>query len=100
MLASEYQRKLWCTDAINELQRALQDAPELRTDPELIRIAIPCLRARTQTRTIQFLVEDVGPAAIPALEAALKEPLKPDVRDGAQRVLEHLGSQRGASRSP
>jgi serine/threonine protein kinase len=92
--AAEYQRKLWCTDALNELQRALQAAPELRTEPELMRIAVPCLRARTQARAIQFLVDEVGPAAIPALQAALHSSVRADVREGAQRVLERLAPPR------
>jgi serine/threonine-protein kinase len=89
-LADEYRQKLWCADAINELERALRDQPELRSSPDLIRTAIPCLRARTQARTIHFLVAEIGPEAQAELEAALDEQLPPDVREGVERALNRL----------
>ena len=89
-MADDYARKLWCSDAIDELERAVREDPRLRSDPELTRIAIPCLRARTQAKTLRFLVETVGADAIPALQAALVSEAKGDVRDGAQRALDRL----------
>jgi hypothetical protein len=73
----------------------LREEPQLRSNRELIRTAIPCLRAKTQARTIQFLVADVGVDARAELQASLTEPLKPDVREGVERALARLG---GSSR--
>jgi hypothetical protein len=89
-MADDYARRLWCSDAVDELERALRDEPELRSNRELTRIAIPCLRARTQFKTMRFLVESVGADAKEELEAALEVETKPDVREGAQRALEQL----------
>jgi hypothetical protein len=88
-LAAEYQQKLWCADAIDELERAIREQPELRGSPEVVRIAIPCLRAKTQSKAAQFLV-GLGPGARAELEAALSQGLKPDVREGVERVLARL----------
>jgi len=89
-LAEGYQQKLWCADAIDELERALHEAPALRANPDLTRTAIPCLRAKTQARTVQFLVGSIGVDARAELEAALAGELKSDVRDGAQKALARL----------
>ena len=93
-MADDYQRRLWCSDAVDELERALRDDASLRSSPELVRIAVPCLRAKTQAKTIRFLVEDVGSEAKPTLEAALSNEAKPDVREGLQRALERFGPGR------
>src|SRR5262249_45289945 len=86
-LAADYQQKLWCVDAIEELQRAVREEPQLRSNRELVRIAIPCLRAKTQAKTIQFLAGDVGAEARTELQLSLGENLKPDVREGVERAL-------------
>jgi serine/threonine-protein kinase len=93
-LAQDYQQRLWCADAIAELERALKEEPELRANSDLIQTAIPCLRSRTQSRTIQFLVERIGADAQPELQAALGRDLKPDVREGVERVLARLTEPR------
>jgi serine/threonine-protein kinase len=89
-LADDYQRKLWCSDAIDELARALRDEAQLRAHPQVTRTAIPCLREKTQSKAMQFLVSSVGADAKPELEAALGAALKPDVREGVQRTLAML----------
>jgi hypothetical protein len=89
-LSQEYRQKFWCSDAIEELKRALAEEPQLRADPEIVRAALPCLRAKAQAKTIEFLVTDVGVAGRPELQAALASELKPDVREGVQRVLARL----------
>jgi serine/threonine-protein kinase len=93
-LAQDYQQRLWCADAIAELERALKEEPELRANSDVIQTAIPCLRSRTQSRTIQFLVERIGADAEPELQAALGRDLKPDVREGVERVLARLTEPR------
>jgi serine/threonine-protein kinase len=93
-VAQDYARKFWCSAAIDELETGVHEAPELRTDPELTRTMLPCLRAKTQDKTVEFLVTVVGRGAKPGLESALSEDLKPDVRDGVQRVLQRLASRR------
>jgi hypothetical protein len=90
-LAEDYTRRLWCTDAISELERALADAPELRGDPAVVRAAVPCLRQKTQARTIDFLVQRVGAAARPELALAASSAPGADIRLGAERALGLLG---------
>lgn len=89
-MAGDYQRRLWCSDAIDELERTLQDEPQLRSNPELTRLAIPCLRSRTQAKTVRYLVESVGSGAKAELEAALAVESKPDVREGIGLALAEL----------
>ena len=93
-VAQDYSRKFWCSAAIDELQTGLHEAPELRADPQLTRTMIPCLRTKTQERTLEFLVTVVGRDAKRELESALTEDLKPDVRDGVQRALAQIASRR------
>jgi hypothetical protein len=89
-LAEDYQRKLWCSDALDELERALLESASPQARTQAARVAIPCLRAKTQPRAIQFLVANVGPAAREALQSALATDLKPDVREGVERALARL----------
>jgi serine/threonine-protein kinase len=92
-LARAYQRKLWCSDALEELERALRDGPELRSDPHVMRTAIGCLTPRTQARAIRLLRERIGAlAAEPLRSAAASEP-NPEIRRGAERALESLGQR-------
>jgi Protein kinase domain len=92
-VAQDYGRKFWCTAAIDELEEGLREDPELRFEPQLTRTVIPCLRTKTQEKTMQFLVRVVGREAKPELESALSEDLKPDVRDGVQRTLARLANR-------
>ncbi len=89
-MADDYMKKLWCSDAVDALELALREDPRLRSDPEITRIAIPCLRTRTQAKTVRFLVEMVGADAVPALQAALASESRSDIRDGVQRALDRL----------
>jgi serine/threonine protein kinase len=93
-VAQEYSRKFWCSAAIDELETGLREAPELRADPQLTRSLIPCLRTKTQDKTVEFLVTVVGRDAKRELESALTEQLRPDVRDGVQRALARIASRR------
>lgn len=90
LVATEYQRRLWCSDAIEELERALRDDASLRDDPEVMRIAVACLTAKTQQKAVRFVVEKVGPSARPALERALAEETNVDIKKGAQKALDRL----------
>jgi serine/threonine protein kinase len=92
--AQDYSRKFWCSAAIDELESGLHEAPELRADPQLTRTLIPCLRTKSQPKTLEFLVTVVGRDAKRELESALTEDLKPDVRDGVQRALARIASRR------
>ncbi len=92
-LAEDYQRKLWCTDAIEELTRALKDDVTLRESSDLVRIATPCLRPKSQQRTLRFLVDQIGRAAIAPLELALREETRAELRDGIARTLGELRSR-------
>jgi serine/threonine protein kinase len=91
--AQEYARKFWCTAAANEIEEGLHEAPELRADPQTTRTMIPCLRAKNQDKTVDFFVTIVGRDARAELQSALNDDLKPDVRDGVQRVLARLASR-------
>jgi hypothetical protein len=92
-LAQDYAHKFWCSAAIEELVTGLHEAPELRGDPQLTRMMIPCLRAKTQEKTLEFLVTVVGRDARRELESALTEELRPDVREGVQRALARIASR-------
>jgi hypothetical protein len=91
--AQDFGRKFWCSAAIDELQTGMHEAPELRADPQLTRTVIPCLRTKTQEKTLEFLAT-LGRDAKPELEAALTEDLRPDVREGVQRALARIASRR------
>jgi hypothetical protein len=93
-LAQDYSRKFWCSAAIEELATGFHDDPELRADPAVTRMMIPCLRTKNQDKTLEFLVTVVGRDARRELESALTEELKPDVRDGVQHALARLPSRR------
>jgi hypothetical protein len=54
-LAEQYQRKLWCSDALMELERALQAEPELRSDEEMARIANACMGPKTREKALRVL---------------------------------------------
>jgi hypothetical protein len=56
-LAEQYQRKLWCSDALLELERALQAEPELRGDQEMARIANACMGPKTRDKAQRLLDE-------------------------------------------
>ena len=88
--AVSYQRKLWCSDAIEELERAVTADSRARTEREATRVAIACLTNRTQAKAVRFLVDRVGAPAAPALKAAAAGDANPDVRRGAARALERL----------
>jgi len=89
-LAVGYQRKLWCSDALEELDRALRADERVRTDPDVTRTAIQCLTRKTQPKAIAFLVEKVGPGATVALETAARSDGNQEIRQGASRALERL----------
>jgi len=88
-LAVNYRRKLWCTDAIEELERALREAPTLKRDPEVARHAVACLGPKTYDRASRFIVEKLGADALPALEAAAAE-ASPELRKNAERTLARI----------
>jgi serine/threonine-protein kinase len=87
-LALDYQRKLWCSDAIEELERALKSDPGARL--QTIHIAVACLTPKTREKAIRFLVERVGAEARPILEQAEAADENPEVRKGAERALARL----------
>jgi hypothetical protein len=100
-IAVQYQRKLWCSDAIEELDRALRADARLRTDGELQRTAIACLTSKTQPKALHFLVSKVGSAASVALETASRSDPNADVRAGAARALEQIAdSELGSGGHP
>jgi hypothetical protein len=91
-LAAAYQHKLWCSDALEELERAVRDDPRLHRDASVMRHAVACLTPKTQGKAIRFLVEKIGPeAATPLREAAERDP-NLEVRRGAERALERLAT--------
>ncbi|HEY7954033.1 MAG TPA: serine/threonine-protein kinase [Polyangia bacterium] len=93
-LAENYQRKLWCSDAIEELGRALRDAPSLKRDPEMAKVAISCLGPKTYDKAARFLVDELGGDARAPLTAAAAADPNPDVRRAAARTLATLDQPR------
>jgi hypothetical protein len=90
MQALAYQRKLWCSDAIEELERAMHEDPGLRDEPAVTRVAISCLTPKTREKATRFLVERVGENARGALEEAARADANGEVRRGAALALERL----------
>jgi len=89
-LAAAYAHKLWCSDALEELDKAVRDQPQLATRPELARSAMLCLGPKTNARASRFLVEKLGPDARAALQSAATADPNPELRRNAQRLLERL----------
>jgi hypothetical protein len=85
-----YQRKLWCSDALEELEQAVRSDAAMRGDDELQRTAIACLTPKTRDKALRFLVELVGePARAPLAAAVVSDP-NGDVRRGARMALDRL----------
>ena len=89
-LADGYRRKLWCSDALEELERAAREDARAARLPETTQIAIGCLTPKTRDKAVRFLVERVCPEARRAVEEAQASDPNPEVRRGAERVLERL----------
>jgi serine/threonine-protein kinase len=89
-IADNYARKLWCSDAMSELEQALREQPDLRSSPDLSRPAIRCLTTRHYPRVSRFLAERVGADARGPLEAAAASDPNPEVRRNAQKLLERF----------
>jgi hypothetical protein len=84
-----YQKRLWCSNALEELELALHEAPALGSDVTLQRTAIACLTAKTRDKALRFVVGRLGAAARPALETAATD-ANPEVRRGARMALDRL----------
>jgi hypothetical protein len=89
-LAVDYQRKLWCSDAIEELERAVRADPAVRHDPQAARVAIACLTPKTRAKATRFIVESLGAEAKPWLDAAAASDENPEVRRGAELALQRM----------
>jgi eukaryotic-like serine/threonine-protein kinase len=89
-MARDYQRRLWCSDALEELDRALRADALAAANPSLQETAIACLTPKTRERATRLLVERVGESARNALEAAASAAPNSEVRRGAQLALERL----------
>ncbi len=88
--AIDYQRRLWCSDALEELDKALRDDEHVRDDAALQRTAIACLTPKTRERAVRLLVERVGPSGRAELERAAAESANGEVRKGARAALDRL----------
>ena len=88
--AIDYQRKLWCSDALEELDQALHEDAALRDDLSLQRTAISCLTPKTRDRAVRLLVERVGAGARAELERAATQSVNAEVRRGARATLAAL----------
>ena len=88
--AIDYQRKLWCSDALEELDKALRDDDSLRADANAQRTAIACLTPKTRERAMRLLTERVGAAGRAELERAATEAPNSEVRSGAKETLDRL----------
>jgi eukaryotic-like serine/threonine-protein kinase len=92
--ARDYQRKLWCSDAVEELERALKADAAARHDPEAASVAIACLTPKTRDKATRFLVEKLGEESREPLREAAASDGNPEVRKGAERALERLAENR------
>jgi hypothetical protein len=90
-LASAFQRKIWCSDSLEEFDRALGDQPEFAVDHDLQRRVIACLGGRTQGRALRLIAERLTPAAEAALREAAEADPNGEIRRGAARALAQMG---------
>ncbi|MDB4966013.1 MAG: serine/threonine protein kinase with repeat [Myxococcales bacterium] len=89
-MAADYRRKLWCSDAIEELDRAWRSDEAIGADERVTTIAISCLTPKTREKATRFLSERVGARARDPLTAAATGDPNLEVRRGAQKALERL----------
>jgi serine/threonine-protein kinase len=89
-LAVAYARKLWCSDAVEELDRALRDDPRLANEPEVARRAVQCLGPKTNAKATRFLTERIGAAGRAQIEAAIAAEPNAELKRAGQKVLERL----------
>jgi serine/threonine protein kinase len=85
-LALDYQRKLWCSDALDELEKAVREDASIGASPPAIDIAVGCLRQKTQDKAVRFLVDNAGQAALSALAEVESKDSRADYRYGAARA--------------
>jgi hypothetical protein len=88
--AVAYEQRLWCSDALLELDRAVTADARIVASPEVTTVAIRCLVPKTRARAVRFLVERVGEKARPALETSARADPNGDVRRGAEEALARL----------
>ncbi len=96
-LAANYQRRLWCSNALEELERALKSDVSARSEPQLAQVAIACLTPKTRDKAIAFLVENLGNDALAPLKQAVASDPNAEIRKGAERAIAQLTSNRAPS---
>ena len=90
--AIDYQRKLWCSDALEELDRALRDdARAARRRRRCSARPSRCLTPKTRERAMRLLVERVGAGGARRARArGGRERQRRGARKGARATLDRL----------
>jgi eukaryotic-like serine/threonine-protein kinase len=90
-LGKLYMSKMWWSDGLVNLRDAVKLDPKLRSDLELIKLVIRgfVTTPKYDDRFARFLIE-LGPSAIPLLEATALEHPNPGMRARADQVLRRM----------
>ena len=86
-----YMSKMWWNDGVANLRDAIKLDPALKSDPDLIKIAIKAFLTTPNydNRLGRFLVE-LGPSAIPALQEAARSHPSAELRTRSQSILRRI----------
>lgn len=79
-----------CNRAAGMLRRALEHAPDLADDPDVVRAWVACLDRNNPVKTMDFIAGELGNEAVPALLEASRS-RRFHLRWNSIRVLKRLG---------
>ncbi|MCL4223888.1 MAG: serine/threonine protein kinase [Myxococcales bacterium] len=91
LLGEIYCQRLWVNDCLDAFRRAIRIAPALRDDGRLLRAVMYGLgNDGHHARIRRFLVDDIGPAAVPYLEEVVAGRWRKEVKSRASATLAEL----------
>lgn len=91
LLGRSYFDMLWCRDGIDSYRTAISLHPPYSSDPELVQSAIGGLaNDKYHAQVARFITQQLGAAAIPALEQMAERYPRQEVRERAARTLSKL----------
>lgn len=91
LLGQSYFDMLWCRDGIDSYRTAISLHPPYSSDPELVQSTISGLaNDKYHAQVARFITQQLGAAAIPALEQMAERYPRQEVRERAARTLSKL----------
>jgi serine/threonine-protein kinase len=92
LLGRVYCEKLWVSDCLEQLRKALAIDPDLSDDPDMLRSVMYGLgNDGAHGKVRRFLVDDIGDPAAPYLEEVVAGRWRKEVKSRATATLEELG---------